>query len=77
MHFEAGSCAIQVFSDEKGVYVKFESKGDANAVDSPATLYFTVRRIYCDAHPTRTAYFSTMIIILLHEICDRDLLRVH
>jgi hypothetical protein len=33
--------AEQVFSDEKGVYVKFESKGDANAVDSPATLYFT------------------------------------
>lgn len=34
---------MQVFSSDSGVYVTFESKGDANAVDSPAELYITAR----------------------------------
>lgn len=54
---EACSFVNQIFSDEKGVYVKFESKGDANAVDSPATLYFTVRGYTVLLNLTRAAYF--------------------
>jgi hypothetical protein len=33
---------MQVFSGNSGVYVKFEAKGDTNAVDSPSELYITV-----------------------------------
>ena len=33
----------QVFNSDVGVHLKFEAKGDANAVDSPSELFITVR----------------------------------
>lgn len=46
----------QVFNSDVGVHLKFEAKGDANAVDSPSQLFVTV----CSSPPYTGAGGSTL-----------------